>query len=233
MQRNLLSMQRTSHDNAQNLQYQCSEPPLSMHSTPLVKAQKVLFNQCTDTPLIQAQNPPVHHKGPPPYQCPMLDSNLPFRCTGTDSFLPVHSWKAEWANSSSMAGLYGLCLILLITKTHNQYGSSAFCHLKCCQHQQSCGLAGGDTFLQICLWEAGHAVTSPGAGFYDWQMRSFDAGSEDRMGLVDYIMRAIEGTCHDRGLCNVRTHLTIKRVAENLNISKKMCNKSLPCLSCT
>lgn len=63
--------------------------------------------------------------------------------------------------------------------------------------------AGGDTFLQICLWEAGHAVTSPGAGFYDWQMRSFDAGSEDRMGLVDYIMRAIEGTCHDRGLCNV------------------------------
>lgn len=65
------------------------------------------------------------------------------------------------------------------------------------------GWAGGDTFLQICLWEAGHAVTSPGAGFYDWQMRSFDAGSEDRMGLVDYIMRAIEGTCHDRGVCNV------------------------------
>lgn len=57
--------------------------------------------------------------------------------------------------------------------------------------------------MQICLWEAGHAITSPGAGFYDWQMRSFDAGSEDRMGLVDYIMRAIEGTCHDRGLCNV------------------------------
>lgn len=63
--------------------------------------------------------------------------------------------------------------------------------------------AGGDTFLQICLWEAGHAITSPGAGFYDWQMRSFDAGSEDRMGLVDFIMRGIEGTCHDRGLCNV------------------------------
>ena len=62
---------------------------------------------------------------------------------------------------------------------------------------------GGDTFLQICLWEAGHAITSPGAGFYDWQLRSFDAGSEDRMGLVDYIMRAIEGTCHDRGFCNV------------------------------
>ena len=66
-----------------------------------------------------------------------------------------------------------------------------------------CCNTGGDTFLQICLWEAGHAITSPGAGFYDWQMRSFDAGSEDRMGLVDYIMRAIEGTCHDRGLCNV------------------------------
>ena len=81
--------------------------------------------------------------------------------------------------------------------------------LVCHQHllfQSPTGMlcyAGGDTFLQICLWEAGHAVTSPGAGFYDWQMRSFDAGSEDRMGLVDYIMRAIEGTCHDRGLCNV------------------------------
>ena len=72
-----------------------------------------------------------------------------------------------------------------------------------CTDPQKLGWAGGDTFLQICLWEAGHAVTSPGAGFYDWQMRSFDAGSEDRMGLVDYIMRAIEGTCHDRGLCNV------------------------------
>lgn len=69
--------------------------------------------------------------------------------------------------------------------------------------QRLCVLAGGDTFLQICLWEAGHAITSPGAGFYDWQMRSFDAGSEDRMGLVDYVMRAIEGTCHDRGVCNV------------------------------
>ena len=26
------------------------------------------------------------------------------------------------------------------------------------------------------------------------------------MGLVDYIMRAIEGTCHDRGFCNVRVN---------------------------
>lgn len=79
---------------------------------------------------------------------------------------------------------------------------------------QPCWLAGGDTFLQICLWEAGHAITSPGAGFYDWQMRSFDAGSEDRMGLVDYIMRAIEGTCHDRGLCNVRPHMTVKKAVK-------------------
>lgn len=73
----------------------------------------------------------------------------------------------------------------------------------CLSPQSSVCLTGGDTFLQICLWEAGHAITSPGAGFYDWQLRSFDPGSEDRMGLVDYIMRGIEGTCHDRGACNV------------------------------
>ncbi|KAL0042102.1 hypothetical protein WJX77_003123 [Trebouxia sp. C0004] len=80
---------------------------------------------------------------------------------------------------------------------------------------------GGDTFLQICLWEAGHAITSPGAGFYDWQMRSFDAGSEDRMGLVDYIMRAIEGTCHDRGLCNVKLqHLVTLHVRSSAFGSK-------------
>lgn len=81
--------------------------------------------------------------------------------------------------------------------------NSASSRLNVCTDRPRFARAGGDTFLQICLWEAGHAITSPGAGFYDWQMRSFDAGSEDRMGLVDYIMRAIEGTCHDRGLCNV------------------------------
>ena len=59
----------------------------------------------------------------------------------------------------------------------------------------------------MCLWDAGHAITSHGAGFYDWQLRSFDPGSEDRMGLVDYIMRGIESTCHDRGFCNVSSSL--------------------------
>lgn len=108
------------------------------------------------------------------------------------------------------------------TLTHTQ----PICYLaitKCCQCQQSCWLAGGDTFLQICLWEAGHAITSPGAGFYDWQMRSFDAGSEDRMGLVDYIMRAIEGTCHDRGLCNVRIQMTKHRAVKNLDGRTVLC----------
>ena len=86
-------------------------------------------------------------------------------------------------------------------------------------HLNCCFATGGDTFLQICLWEAGHAITSPGAGFYDWQLRSFDAGSEDRMGLVDYIMRAIEGTCHDRGFCNVGllcNHQSRKQITDQI-----------------
>ncbi len=123
-----------------------------------------------------------------------------------------------------MAGLYD-CLVVLVTytHTHNQYASTAFRHHNCYQRQQSCWLAGGDTFLQICLWEAGHAVTSPGAGFYDWQLRSFDAGSEDRMGLVDYIMRAIEGTCHDRGLCNVRIQMTVNQAVKDLGCKQVLC----------
>jgi len=174
-------------------------PPLSMHRTPFS----------------------VHRT--PPVNVPCLIASYP-----SGVLTLTHSCRSAYGRPSgpsvawwqaSMTALF--CWSHTHKHTHTIYASTAFFHHKCCQ--RSCWLAGGDTFLQICLWEAGHAITSPGAGFYDWQMRSFDAGSEDRMGLVDYIMRAIEGTCHDRGLCNVRTQMTTKKAVTNLDHKQVLC----------
>eukprot|EP00891_Asterochloris_glomerata_P009886 jgi/Astpho2/9886/Aster-06600 len=57
---------------------------------------------------------------------------------------------------------------------------------------------GGDAFLSICMWEMGYAPTTPGDAFHQPELRGFDGLNEDRMGLVDMLNRAVEGTCSQR-----------------------------------
>ena len=64
------------------------------------------------------------------------------------------------------------------------------CLMACC--------AGGDAFLSICMWEMGYAPTTPGDAFHQPELRGFDGLNEDRMGLVDMLNRAVEGTCSQR-----------------------------------
>lgn len=66
-------------------------------------------------------------------------------------------------------------------------------------------LAGGDSFLQICLWRQGFAVTDPGAGLTLPDVQMFDPGTEDRKGLMHKWISALEGECEEVcqvGLCN-------------------------------
>ena len=204
---------------------QFTESTWSKHRTLLVNAQPPPPCQCTEPPF----RCPGFCPGPPlsPYRTPHINAPCLIASHPSGVAKPVHCRQLSHDRQSgpSEARRQAPMIAWLCWSRTNH--TQPIC-INCFFPSQALSrpaimpprLAGGDTFLQVCLWEAGHAVTSPGAGFYDWQMRSFDAGSEDRMGLVDYIMRAIEGTCHDRGLCNVRTQLTIKKAAENLNISK-------------
>ena len=69
--------------------------------------------------------------------------------------------------------------------------------------------AGGDAFLSICMWEMGYAPTTPGDAFHQPELRGFDNFNEDRMGLVDTLNRAVEGTCSQRW-CHVGAGLIIR-----------------------
>ena len=65
--------------------------------------------------------------------------------------------------------------------------------------------AGGDSFLQICLWRQGFAVTDPGPGLTLPDVQMFDPGTEDRKGLMHKWISALEGECDEVcqvGLCN-------------------------------
>ena len=65
--------------------------------------------------------------------------------------------------------------------------------------------AGGDSFLQICLWRQGFAVTDPGPGLTMPDVQMFDPGTEDRKGLMHRWISALEGECDEVcqvGLCN-------------------------------
>ena len=42
--------------------------------------------------------------------------------------------------------------------------------------------AGGDSFLQICLWRQGFAVTDPGPGLTMPDVQMFDPGTEESQG---------------------------------------------------
>ena len=48
------------------------------------------------------------------------------------------------------------------------------------------------------MWEMGYAPTTPGDAFHQPELRGFDSFNEDRMGLVDTLNRAVEGTCSQR-----------------------------------
>ena len=65
--------------------------------------------------------------------------------------------------------------------------------------------AGGDSFLQICLWRQGFAVTDPGPGLTQPDVQMFDPGTEDRKGLMHKWISAVEGECDEVcqvGLCS-------------------------------
>ena len=65
--------------------------------------------------------------------------------------------------------------------------------------------AGGDSFLQICLWRQGFAVTDPGPGLTLPDVQMFDPGTEDRKGLMHKWISAVQGECDEVcqvGLCN-------------------------------
>ncbi len=165
-------MHRPSLVDVQNSLCQLPEPPVSIHKTPCVNSQKPP-GQSTEPSLSVHRDPPdppplSMHKSPlslpraplfivqnpPPYQCTILQPTLQV-CRNRSNF----SWQAGAAIRSPTASLCGLCLVLLVTKSHNQYAPTAFCHRKCCQRQQS-----GPT---VALWQASMAsallllVTSP------------------------------------------------------------------------
>ncbi len=54
---------------------------------------------------------------------------------------------------------------------------------------------GGDAFISICLWKAGYGMTDPGWSFYHPEFRMFDAGPEDRFGLLLRLSKALERKC--------------------------------------
>ena len=73
--------------------------------------------------------------------------------------------------------------------------------------------AGGDSFLQICLWRQGFAVTDPGPGLTLPDVQMFDPGTEDRKGLMHRWISALEGECDEVcqvGLCNLEPGKPLK-----------------------
>jgi len=99
----------------------CKGPLMSMHNTSPLSKHRILFvnAQIPPPPFVNAQNPLFSAQNSP-CQCTMLDSKLSFRCADIDTFLPICLWKAEWAISSLVAGLYD-CLVLLVTTHTNMH----------------------------------------------------------------------------------------------------------------
>lgn len=69
---------------------------------------------------------------------------------------------------------------------------------------------GGDAFITICLWKAGYAMTDPGWSFYHPEFRMFDAGPEDRQGVLMRLSKALDRKCDDT--CQVRVQDALQRV---------------------
>lgn len=91
-------------------------------------------------------------------------------------------------------GAYCVCRLSRMMVWHFQ------CHA-CATHTHP---TGGDAFITICLWKAGYGMTDPGWSFFHPEFRMFDAGPEDRQGVLMRLSKALDRRCDD--MCQVRSH---------------------------
>eukprot|EP00891_Asterochloris_glomerata_P003450 jgi/Astpho2/3450/Aster-07048 len=148
------------------------------HPHPFSPRCRPCHSNLTDDDILRDYKPPV---GCPctPYLLCLNDLQLGFNAWCDMPRVPFRSY--------SFHGGAGAILSVGLLNAVN------YTELEMCVHATKA--PGGDSMLQVCLWQQGFATTDPGMGLTDTNIQMFDPGTEDRQGLMRGWAAAMEGRC--------------------------------------